>query len=370
MNIYLAGGAVRDLLLGTPLTDRDYLVTGTTKQEFMKRFPTATEVGRAFPVFLLDKQEFSFSRATTLNEELMARDLTVNALLLTEDGNLICHSNALEDLHTRTLRPASPQSFTDDPLRVFRAARFWARYPDFIPHDELITSMQTVAQKGLLKTIAADRIGQETIKAMAAKSPGNFLRLLAKANCLTPWFKEFEGGLSIPAGPAPYHDTNVIEHTCRVMDSLSGDSQAVWMGLCHDIGKTLTPTAALPSHHGHDKRGIPLAENLAKRIRLSNTFMTMGAKAAQWHMIAAKYDELRPGTRVDLLMDLHVSRTFNQLLSLVEVDQDKNYHSHARNELRTILSARLPEEAMNCGAESGRILREIRAQKLTDRIKK
>ena len=205
------------------------------------------------------------------------------------------------------LRPASDQSFVEDPLRVFRAARFWARFPDFSPHDELIDAMKSVSAKGLLNSISADRIGQETRKALNTPAPGNYLRLLAQGECLSPWFEEFKDSLNIPAGPLAYHDTDVIEHTCRVMDALAGDEISVWMGLCHDLGKTLTSKDKLPHHYGHDAAGITLAENLAKRIRLPNTHVMAGCKASRWHMTAAKYEELRPGTKVDLLMDAHLS---------------------------------------------------------------
>lgn len=295
--------------------------------------------------------------------------MTVNALFLDEEGNLICHPQGLEDLHNRILRPTSLQSFIDDPLRVFRAARFWAKLPDFLPHEELIECMHNVAKEGHLDSLAADRVGQEVVKALNAPAPGNFIRLLAEADCLSPWFEEFTNGLDIPAGPLPYHDTNVTEHICRTMDALAGDEIAVWMGLCHDLGKFKTPRSELPKHHGHDKLGITMADRLSKRIRLSNAHAKAGAKAAKWHMIAARYDELRPGTRVDLLMDLHLSNTTAPLFELVKADQDKDFAREANRELRKILSISLPREFMNLGAESGIRLHALRAQALQKRRK-
>ncbi|QGY42070.1 tRNA nucleotidyltransferase [Pseudodesulfovibrio cashew] len=361
MKVYLAGGAVRDILLGKPIKDRDYLVTDTTRQEFEARFPAAREVGHTFPVYLLERMEFSFPRAETLEEEIKSRDLTVNAMLLDEDGELIAHPQALDDLVNRVLRPAAPDSLTSDPLRVFRAARFWARFPDFTPHPELRAAMSAVAEAGLLETIAPDRVGQETIKALNSPKPGNFLQLLAETRCLSPWFREFQGGMTIPAGPPAYHDTHVIGHTCRIMDRLAGDEIAVWMGLCHDLGKMLSDPKFLPRHHGHDKRGIGPAESLAKRIRLSNAHVTAGIKAAQWHMTAARYEELRPGTRVDLLMDLHLSRTVAPLFALIVADTGVDLLSQAKTDLESILAVSLPPESRNLGSKSGQILRELRA---------
>ena len=364
MQLFLAGGAVRDLLLGRTFADRDYLVTGITREAFQKKFPAAREVGHAFPVFLLEGIEFSFPRGDTLSEELRSRDLTVNALLLDDHGDLVCHPQGLDDLHSRILRPASRRSFLEDPLRVFRAARFWATLPDFTPHEELIEAMRTTAERGLLDGIAADRIGMETRKALATDAPGNFLCLLAEADCLHPWFSEFGDALSIPAGPQPYHDTNVLEHTCRVMDSLRGNPLAVWAALCHDIGKTRTPPKTLPSHHGHDRTGEAMAEALARRLRLPNTHVTAGGDGTRWHMVAARYDSLRPGTKVDLLMHLHTAQTLDVVFALVEADQDKDFSHRARVDLRTILKVRLPREDRNLDAESGRRLRTLRAQAL------
>jgi len=367
MKIYLSGGAVRDLLLGKNIADRDYLVMNTTRDNFIHTFPTAKEVGRTFPIFLIDKTEFSFPRASSINEELKSRDLTVNAQLLDEDGELICHPQSLDDLHNRILRPASRQSFVDDPLRVFRAARFWSKFPDFTPHDELIDVMQSIAAKGLLDSISPDRIGMETRKALNTPAPGNYIRLLARTGCLSPWFEEFKDSLNIQAGPLPYHDTNVIEHTCRVMDSLAGDEINVWMGLCHDIGKTLTLKDKLPHHHGHDTIGIAQAESLSRRIRLPNTHMVAGSKASKWHMTAARYMDLRPGTKVDLLMDVHLAGVLPSLFKLVQADQDANYLTRAERDLARILHVKLAKEEMNLGAQSGDRLRQLRAQVLANR---
>lgn len=370
MQIYLAGGAVRDLLLGNTIIDRDYLVTGVTQKEFEQKYPSAQLVGRAFPIYLIDKQEFSFPRGESIGEELLSRDLTVNSLLLDENGSLYCHPKALEDLKNKIFRPASKQSFIDDPLRVFRAARFAARFPEFSIHPSLINTMKEVAEEGLLKSVFADRVGQETVKALSATRPGNFLRLLNDSNCLSPWFEELATAKAIPAGPPAYHDTNVLEHTCRIMDRLEGDPLAAWMGLCHDLGKTQPPSSHLPKHHGHDHAGVVMAKNLAKRIRLSNRYITGGSIACKWHMIGGQYTSLRPGTRVDLLMALHLSETFDAFFRLVKADQGTDYSEVAKQDLQTILATSLPPEWQNRGRESGIRLRELRAGKINNKPRK
>lgn len=367
MRFYLVGGAVRDLLLGRPISDRDYMVTGCDKRKFLKTFPAAQEVGRTFPIFWLEKTEFSFPRATSLSEEVRFRDLTVNAQLLDDAGELICHPQGLDDLRNRILRPASPHALRDDPLRVFRAARFHAQLPDFHPHDELKNAMLRTAEAGLLTLLPADRVGTEVRKALRAPAPGNFLRLLAETNCLSPWFTELENATSTPAGPPEYHASDVLKHTCRVMDRLAGNETEAWMGLCHDLGKQLTPKEKLPHHHGHDHAGIKLAERLADRLRLPNALKTAGKKAARWHMIAARYNGLRPGTKVDLLMDAHLSGVLSPLFRLVQADHAENHENRALADLESILKISLPPKDRNLGKESGRRLREIRATALAQK---
>lgn len=362
MRLYLVGGAVRDLLLGRTISDRDYLVTDCTKEEFLRDFPRAEEVGRTFPIFWLDRTEFAFPRADSLNEEVRLRDLTVNAQLLDGDGELYCHPLALADMRSRILRPASPHAMRDDPLRVLRAARFHAQLPDFTPHDELINAMAEASTRNMLAQLLPDRVGNEVRKALRAPVPGNFLRLLGKTDCLAPWFVELNGADVIPAGPTAYHDASVLEHTCRVMDRLAGDKVCVWMGLCHDLGKTLTDKRKLPSHHGHDRAGIRPAETLADRLRLPTVLKTAGMKAAQWHMVAARYDELRPGTKVDLLMDAHLSGVLDPLFRLVKADHGMDYANRATADLTAILNVHLRPDERNLGKESGNRLRQLRAR--------
>jgi tRNA nucleotidyltransferase (CCA-adding enzyme) len=136
------------------------------------------------------------------------------------------------------------------------------------------------------------------------------------------------------------------------------------MGFTHDLGKILTPENRLPRHYGHDLEGVPLAEAAALRLRMPNEYKAAGMKAARWHMTAARYGQLRPGTRVDLLMDLHLSGTLEPLFGLVLADHGEDYAKRARKELAAILPVRLAPEDMNHGAESGEKLRMLRAQVL------
>jgi len=367
MRILLVGGAVRNILLGLPVRDRDYLVLDATVEQFLAAHPSAKPVGKTFPVFILDHQEYSFPRAPTLEQDLALRDFTVNALAMDEDGRLFCHPTALQDIQARVLRPASPASLPGDPLRAIRAARFAAQMPGFSAHPELLEAMRALAETDALAASYAERVGQEVQKAMAGERPGEFLRVLDQGGCLSPWLTELEGASSIPAGPPKYHDASVLEHTARVMDRLAGDPLSVWMALCHDLGKVNTPKEMLPRHIGHDLRGEVAAQALGERLRLPTRLIRAGADAARWHMIAGNYPELRESTRVDLLTRLKARGVLREMFRLEIADKNRDHAPLVQDDLSAILAVRLPTEDRDLGQLSAEKLRNLRIKALKRR---
>jgi tRNA nucleotidyltransferase (CCA-adding enzyme) len=364
MRILLVGGAVRDLLLGRPVRDMDFLVLGATEQEFESRFPQARSVGRSFPVYLVDGMEFAFPRRDSVDGDLLARDLTINAVGLDEDGELYAHPQALADLRGRFLRQASAESLPEDPLRVFRAARLWAELPQFMPHPELTAAMRRTAEHGLLEGLQRERVAEECLKAFAAPRPGRFLELLEAGGCLGPWFEELRGAAAIPAGPVPYHHGSVLEHLCEVMDRLAGDPLRVYMGMVHDLGKAGTDPAMWPSHHGHERIGQNLAERLGTRLGLPLRYVRSGEAAARLHMAGGVYPTLRPGTKVDLLTRLAAQGILPQFFAVVRADNGGDFTAQAMQDMESILSVHLKEEDRDLGPASGEKLRTLRAQEL------
>jgi len=369
MQILLVGGAVRNRLLGLPVRDRDYLVLGATVEDFLLAHPAARPVGKTFPVFILDRQEYSFPRAATLEQDLLLRDFTINAMAMDEEGGLHCHPLAMQDLEAKVLRPASPESLALDPLRVLRAARFMAELPGFRAHADLVADMGKVAASGALSCPYAERVGQEVQKALAAPRPGAFLRLLDESGCLAPWFAELSTASAIPAGPPKYHDASVLEHTALVMDKLAGDALTVWMGLCHDLGKTATPRDELPRHIGHEVRGEALALALGERLRLPRRFIQAGGDAARWHMLCGNYPALKPATRVDLLTRLTSRGVLREMCSLVVADKNQDHGPLVQADLAVVQAATLPPELRGLGETSGERLRALRIQALRARLK-
>jgi len=207
MEMYLVGGAVRDELLGRPVRERDWVVVGGTPDEL--KALGYQQVGRDFPVFLHPQtaEEYALARTerksgpghtgfvvhadidVSLEDDLVRRDLTINAMARASDGDIIDPYDGRTDLERRVLRHVSP-AFAEDPLRVFRVARFAAQLNDFSVAPETTALMREMSRSGALAELSAERVWVELHKALAADAPERFFAVLADADCLQPWFAE------------------------------------------------------------------------------------------------------------------------------------------------------------------------------------
>ena len=211
LEVYLVGGAVRDALLGRPLGDRDWVVVGSTPEQMQSL--GFTPVGRDFPVYLHPQshEEYALARTerkqgrghrgftvhaeptVTLEEDLRRRDLTINAIAQDAQGAIIDPFNGVADLHAKRLRHVSA-AFTEDPLRVFRVARFAALLPEFSVAAETLELMRSMAAAGELAELSAERVWQELHKALGTPAPENFFQVLAQCDCLEDWFADIDVG--------------------------------------------------------------------------------------------------------------------------------------------------------------------------------
>ena len=224
--------------------------------------------------------------------------------------------------------------------------------------------MREAAANRLLDALPAERVGRETCKALGAPRPSRFLLLLAKAECLHPWFAEFAGMDRIPAGPPQFHSGTALEHTCQVMDALAGDQLTVWMGLAHDLGKASTLPETLPHHYGHERRGKLMAYALAERLALPRRLQKAGALAAELHMLGGIYPKLRISAKRDLLMRVHAARLDLPFWNLVSADTENDRRADALRDLETVRRVRLPEALRGRGEESGIRLRLLQCEAL------
>lgn len=305
MKTYLVGGAVRDALLKLPVKDRDWVVVGTTPEAMQAQ--GYQQVGRDFPVFLHPKsrEEYALARTerkngtgytgfvtwsapdVTLEQDLQRRDLTINAIAQTENGDLIDPFHGQRDLRARLLRHVSP-AFNEDPLRVLRVARFAARFAhlNFRIADETQALMRQMAASGELSHLTAERVWKETEKALTSRNPQVYFQALRDCGALAVLFPEIDRLFGIPA-PAKWHpeiDTGV--HTLMTLTLAASLSEAVdvrFATLFHDVGKALTPPEKWPSHHGHGAAGVPLVEALCQRLRVPNAIRDLALIVTEFH---------------------------------------------------------------------------------------
>ncbi|QDF76217.1 MULTISPECIES: multifunctional CCA addition/repair protein [Shewanella] len=345
MKTYLVGGAVRDQLLNIPIKDRDYMVVGATPEEMLAK--GYKQVGKDFPVFLHPKtqQEYALARTerktglgyggfsvyaapdVTLEEDLLRRDLTINAIAQDEQGQLYDPYDGQADIDKRLLRHVS-QAFVEDPLRVLRVARFAARFHslDFSVAPETLALMQEIAKSGELEALTAERIFQELDKALSTEAPQVFFEVLREAGALGILFPELEALFGIPQ-PEKWHpeiDTGI--HTLMALEQaahLSQDKRVRFAALVHDLGKALSPKDQLPKHHGHGQKGLPLIRALCERIRVPNDYRDLALLVSDQHQNVHKAFELRPETLVKLFDKADLWRKperLEQLLLACEAD--------------------------------------------------
>ncbi|AMO58174.1 hypothetical protein GZ77_20795 [Endozoicomonas montiporae] len=211
MMIYLVGGAVRDKLLGLPVKDRDWVVVNSTPDEMLQR--GFQPVGQDFPVFLHPdtKEEYALARTerksghgyagftfhtdqnVTLEQDLIRRDLTINAMAESPEGEIIDPYQGQQDLEQRLLRHVSP-AFQEDPLRILRVARFAARFANlgFTIADDTMALMAHMVSEGEASYLVPERVWQETARALMEQRPEIYFLTLMSCNALNAVLQEWQ----------------------------------------------------------------------------------------------------------------------------------------------------------------------------------
>ncbi|MFJ5442307.1 multifunctional CCA addition/repair protein [Pectobacterium sp. CHL-2024] len=338
MKIYLVGGAVRDSLLGLPVTEKDWVVVGATPENLLEQ--GYQQVGKDFPVFLhpVSRDEYALARTerksgkgytgfvchaapdVTLEQDLLRRDLTINAIARTERGDLIDPYHGRRDLENRVLRHVS-DAFSEDPLRVLRVARFAARFAHlgFQIAEETMALMQTMAHEGELAYLTPERVWKETEKALGTSSPDVYFQVLRDCGALAVLFPEIDNLYGVPA-PAKWHpeiDTGIhTMMTVAMAARLSPEIDVRFATLCHDLGKGLTPPELWPRHHGHGPAGVKLVEALCQRLRVPNPIRDLAKLVAEYHDLVHTVQVLQPKTLLKLFDAIDVWRKPQRLEQL------------------------------------------------------
>ena len=389
MKIYSVGGSVRDEILGIDAYDRDFVVVGATEAEFLAKFPKAEKVGRSFPVFLVNGCEYAFARRErknghgytgfdvefspdiTLEEDLMRRDITINAIAKDPDfpDRYIDPYGGIDDLKSRRIVHIS-EAFAEDPLRVYRVARFAAKFPDFSVDKGTIELMHSIG--GELLALSTERVWNELEKALAYPRPSRFFEILKEAGLLKYHFPEVADLIGVPAGPLQYHpEGDAFIHTVETMDRLklsgNNDPVAMFAALCHDWGKAASAPDNYPHHYGHDKAGVPIIENFCRRMKNVPSRYRFAAKTvARYHMIVREIDRITPKKAIFIIKEiLKCSCGIDGFMDAVKADNSRQ-NDEARAFIKKMLpvfDVKLPEKYWNEGNKSSEILTQLRILK-------
>ncbi|WP_454719727.1 MULTISPECIES: multifunctional CCA addition/repair protein [Cupriavidus] len=309
MQVYAVGGAIRDALLGKPSQDRDYVVVGATPAEM--EAAGYKPVGKDFPVFLhpRTKEEYALARTerktaagykgfafycapdVTLEDDLVRRDLTINAMARAVDaggeltGPVIDPYGGQRDLAARQFRHVSA-AFAEDPVRILRVARFAARFHDFTVAPATLALMRGMVEAGEVDALVAERVWQEIARGLMEARPSRMFEVLRACGALARLLPELDRLWGVPQR-ADYHpevDTGV--HVMMVVDTAAGMDAPLpvrFAALVHDLGKGTTPADVLPRHIGHEQRSVALLEDVCKRLRVPTECRDLAVAVAREH---------------------------------------------------------------------------------------
>ena len=314
------GGSVRDELLGLPVKDHDYVVVGSTPEEMVEL--GYRPVGKDFPVFLhpVTKEQYALARTerkislgykgfeiftapeVTLQEDLVRRDLTINAIAKDSDGNIIDPFNGVADLEAGILRHISP-AFSEDPVRILRTARFAARF-SFRIAPETLELMSEMVHNGEVEALVPERVWQEISRGLMENKPSRMFYMLRECGALSRILPEVDVLFGVPQPAHAHPEIDAGVHTMMVIDFAASNNYSLpvrFAALLHDLGKGTTLPEEWPRHIGHEQRSAQLVLDLCERIRVPRDERNLAVLVAQFHGKVHRAEELKATTTADLL---------------------------------------------------------------------
>ena len=345
MQIYKVGGAVRDRLLGKPVTDIDWVVVGASAEQMLAK--GFRPVGSDFPVFLHPKtgEEYALARTerksghgyggfvfhaspdVTLEEDLIRRDLTINAMAEDNAGNITDPYHGQQDLEARILRHVSP-AFAEDPLRVLRVARFAARYAGlgFKVAAETLELMRQLSASGELQALTPERCWKEISRALMEDHPQVFIEVLRSCGALHVLLPEVNALFGVPQPPAHHPEIDSGVHTLSVLEQAARHHQPLtvrWACLLHDVGKGLTRESEWPRHIAHEHKGQRLIKAINERFKVPRDCQELAMLVGEYHTHGHRALELKASTLLELLQRFDVYRRpqrFEEFIVACEMD--------------------------------------------------
>jgi tRNA nucleotidyltransferase (CCA-adding enzyme) len=396
---YVVGGAVRDALLGLPVSDRDHVVVGASPEAMTRA--GFRPVGSDFPVFLHPEtheeyalarterksghgyQGFTFHAApdVTLEQDLARRDLTINAMAREEDGAIIDPYNGRADLAARVLRHVGP-AFAEDPVRILRVARFAARFHDFSLAPETLQLMRGMVAAGEVDYLVAERVWKELSRGLMEAMPSRMFLVLRECGALTRLLPELDVLFGVPQNPKSHPEVDTGDHVMRVIDQAARRGYPLpvrYAALCHDLGKGTTPREQWPHHGGHEARGVEPVREVSRRLRAPRDCAELARIVARWHGEAHGALEMHAPRLLGLLHATDALRQpgrFEAFLQACQADYSGRPGFEAREfpsaeRLRAALEAALAVDAgaVANGLTDGDTIREAVARSRTEAIR-
>lgn len=384
MQAFVVGGAVRDELLGLPVQDRDWVVVGATPEQMVEQ--GFRPVGKDFPVFLHPDTQEEYALARTerktapgyhgfvfhtspdvkLEDDLIRRDLTINAMARAEDGSIVDPYGGRQDLDDRIFRHVS-DAFVEDPVRILRLARFAARFPEFRVADSTLALMRRMVDDGEVDALVPERVWQELSRGLMEQKPSRMFAVLRDCGALARILPELDALWGVPQPPLHHPEVDTGVHMMLVIDYAAErgfDLPVRFAALMHDLGKGATPEHHWPKHHGHEGMGPRLITELSKRLRVPTDCRDLAVMTAREHGNVSRALELRPNTIVTLFERCDAFRKperFAQMLLASECDARGRGHDTHEMRYRDypqaayLLRALDAARSVNAGEIAGRL---------------
>lgn len=344
MKIYKVGGCVRDKIMDRTPNDIDYVVVGSTIDEMLSL--GFKQVGKDFPVFLSENGDeyalarterkignkhtdfsFEFNPSITLEDDVLRRDFTCNALAEDEDGNIIDYVGGIQDIKYKILRVVRKETFVEDPLRLVRMARFRAQL-GFNVELSTYCLCQQMVQDGMLRHLSIERIWKEFEKALNTNRFDLFISTLFEIGALKEILPEVDVLFYTPENINHHPCGNTGAHTLLAIkkgQEMGLGSKELFALLLHDVGKSLTPKELLPKHIGHDEVGVSIVSNICDKLKVPNDYKDFAMLCCKLHMKVKRANEMRVGSVYDLVNSVTHFKDFDKLYKVFMVSIADTY---------------------------------------------
>jgi tRNA nucleotidyltransferase (CCA-adding enzyme) len=305
--IVMVGGTVRDMITDRECKDLD-LVSSLTDGELLALGFRLVEASSSADIYFRHNPDFGKIEITRINnmdgldDDLCRRDFTINAIAMNFEGTRIDPLKGNNDLASKILRACSSKTFSNDPLRIFRAFRFECDGWRMSLETEKLIGQQDWSS--CFSSMPIERFSNEMLKALAAETPERFFERMIEFSVGADFLPELFQMPAIPAGPLEHHpEGDLFTHSVQVLQRVAAISENPLARFCaffHDLGKLATDPALYPKHHGHDDAGFEMAEPFCNRLCLPTAYRKALAWVSRLHGKVNKWEELRDSTKLKM----------------------------------------------------------------------